>query len=273
MKNFYLFVFLTLAITTYAGNDNTPIGARSAGLGHASVSISDVWSAHHNQAGLGFLRRPEAGVYYESRFLLPELGLSGAVFALPTSNGTFGFNVRTFGNELYSESKIGFSYARAFSDQLSIGMQLNYNNIRFAEFYGVRNTFTAEVGVQYRVTPQLTVAAHVYNPNRVKLADFNNERLPSIMRFGLGYQLSNKVLVVAEAEKDSYNKPIIKAGVEYLVSDNFYVRTGIASNPYLNSFGFGLNLKDLRIDFAGSFHRFLGFTPQLSLNYRFGQER
>jgi hypothetical protein len=273
MKQIYKIVCLILSLNLFAGNDNIPIGARSAGLGHASVSLSDVWSAQHNQAGLGFLKRPEAGVYYESRFLMPELGLSGAVVALPTSKGTFGLNVRTFGYELYSESKIGFSYARAFSEQLSIGMQLNYNNIRFAEFYGVRNTFTAEVGVQYKVTPQFTVAAHVYNPNRVKLADFNNERLPSIIRFGIGYNVSKKVLVLAEAEKDSYNKPMIKAGIEYLVTDNFYVRTGIASNPYLNSFGFGLIMKDLRIDFAGTFHRFLGFTPQLSLNYRFGQAR
>jgi len=273
MKQVYLIFSVCSYLFAFAGNDNTPIGARSAGLGHASVTLSDVWSAHHNQAGLGFLTRAEAGAYYENRFLLPELSLSGAVFALPTAKGTFGLNIRNFGYKLYSESKIGISYARAFSDQLSFGMQINYNNIQFAEYYGTRNTFTAELGVQYKVTKQLTIGVHAYNPNRVRLADFNNEKLPSIFRFGLGYQVSPKVLITAEAEKDSYNKPIIKAGLEYLVSTNFYVRGGIASNPYLNSFGFGLLLKDLKLDFAGTFHRYLGFTPQISLSYRFGQER
>ena len=273
MKHIYVFCSFLISLFAYSGNDNTPIGARSAGLGHASVTLSDVWSAHHNQAGLGFLTRAEAGVYYENRFLLPELSLSGAVFALPTEKGTFGLNIRNFGYNQYSESKIGFSYARAFSDNLSIGMQINYNNIQFAEFYGTRNTFTAEIGVQYKVTNELTIGVHAYNPNRVRLADFNNERLPSILRFGIGYQVSPKVLIAIEAEKDTYNKPIIKTGIEYLVSNNFYIRGGVASNPYLNSFGFGLNLKNLRIDFAGTFHRYLGFTPQLSLNYRFGEKR
>ena len=68
-----LFVF-AFQVPSIGGNENQPIGARSAGLANASLTLSDVWSVHHNQAGLGHIRKVSAGVYYESRFLMPELG-------------------------------------------------------------------------------------------------------------------------------------------------------------------------------------------------------
>jgi hypothetical protein len=269
MKHLFTFCLLVLFLVVKAGNDDLPIGARSTGLANASVTLTDVWSAHHNQAGLGFLEKAAAGIYYENRFLIPELGLSAGVIAVPVKKGAFGLSIRNFGYQLYNESKVGLGYGRAFGDKLSIGMQLNLLNVRFADVYGARNAFTIEVGAIYKLNSNLTVATHINNPTRAKLTDLDADRLPTILRFGLRYQFSKKVFVAGEAQKDSYNKAQLRFGLEYMASNVFFLRAGIASNPINSSFGFGLKLKKLMLDFSGTFHQVLGFTPQFSLTYQF----
>ncbi|MEX1189368.1 MAG: hypothetical protein WED33_08925 [Bacteroidia bacterium] len=271
MNNIYfLIAFAFLSLSLSAGNDNTPIGARAAGLSNAAVTLSDVWSAHHNQAGLGFIKEFSAGAYYESRYLLPELALGGAVIAAPLKNnkGTFGFSFRNFGYQLYSESKLGLGFGRALNDQLSIGVQLNYHQVRIADVYGNRSVVTAEAGIQYKVANKLTLGAHVFNPNRSKLTDLDADRLPAVIRLGLQYEFSKSLFLVAETEKDTYNPAVFRGGIEYRIAEIFYLRAGFSTNPFANSFGFGLLLKRLKLDFAGNFHPVLGFTPQTSLTYQ-----
>src|SRR5436190_1480934 len=95
---------LCLAINglIFAGGDNYFAGARFGAMGFTAVSLSDLWSTHHNQAGLAFLTKPQGGAYYENRYLLKETGLSAFAFALPlTRGGTIGFAYSSFGYSLY----------------------------------------------------------------------------------------------------------------------------------------------------------------------------
>jgi len=264
-----LVALLLVPTALLAGGENHPIGGRSAGMAHSSVTLTDVWSAHHNQAGLAFVDKPVVGVFSESRFLVPGLGLRGLVAAVTTNSGTFGVSLSQFGFSGYNESKVGLAYARKFGEKLSFGLQLDYLRTQIAENYGNRNMLSVELGVQAKLTNELTFGAHVYNPNRAQLADFNEERTPAIMRLGLSYRYSEKVLLAIETEKDIDVKPVFKAGLEYHITKPLYVRAGIASNPFLNAYGFGLELKQFRIDFATSYHTTLGYTPTLSLSYDF----
>jgi hypothetical protein len=272
MRKLSLFLLLFWNLALYAGGENRPIGARAAGLGQAAITLTDVWSAHHNQAGLGYIRRFSAGAYYESRFLVPELGLSGLAVAMPVGKGSLGLSIRNFGYQLYQENKIGLGYGRRFGDQLSIGMQLNMHTVTFQEPYGSTIAISAEVGAQYRVGKAVTLAAHVFNPTQTRLAEFDNERIPSAIRFGAQYRFSPKVFVVGEIESTLYTKPSMRAGFEYRPVEALYVRAGLAGNPFNSSFGFGVRWKRLQMDFAGTFHQVLGFTPRFSLTFQPGEE-
>ena len=261
-----LFVF-AFQVPSIGGNENQPIGARSAGLANASLTLSDVWSVHHNQAGLGHIRKVSAGVYYESRFLMPELGLSAAALAVPIGKGTFGLSFNSFGYQLYKENKIGLAYGRSFGDFLSIGVQLNYHSAVFSEMYGNSSAFTAEVGAIYKAGKKVVLAAHLFNPNQSRIAEYNDERIPSVIRFGARYSFSDRVFLAAEVENGLYQKPSLRAGLEYHPVDVLYVRAGISGNPFNSNFGFGLQMKKLQLDFAGTFHQVLGFTPKISLTF------
>ncbi|MDA8714517.1 hypothetical protein N9M27_01440 [Flavobacteriales bacterium] len=272
MKKYLLLYLLIPSTLALAGNDNWHLGARSAGMAHASITLSDVWSTHHNQGGLGWLKSPNAGVYFENRFGLKELSHLGAAIAIPVGNGCFGINYSSFGWSLYKESKVGFAYAMKFNEKIAGGIQANYHSLRLGGNYGSTMAFSIESGIQAKVTDNLTIGVHVYNPTKTKLNDYNDERIPSIMRFGMSYQFSDKVLVTSEVEKDLEHKAVFRSGLEYIPGKMLYLRGGIATNPGIIAFGFGLNFDSFKADISSTYHQILGFSPQLSLTYVLGKQ-
>lgn len=253
-------------IFSFAKAQNDP-GASVAAMAGTCLGNHDVWSGFHNQAGLAHLESFSAGVFAENRFAMKELGDKGISIGMPVRNGAFGINYRSFGYSAFSNSKAGLAYAMKLTEKFSLGVQLNYHAIRIGENYGKAQTFSIEGGFLYQMSEQLSVAGHIYNPTRAKLAEFNDERIPSLFRFGLGYKFSDKVRMNAEVRKASDAKANLRVGLEYWVIEPLAVRAGFGTDPARYSFGFGYCLKDFQLDVAAGYHLLLGFTPQLSLTY------
>jgi len=235
----------------------------------SSVILSDVWSVHHNQAGLAFLNRPVVGLYFENRFLIEELSLTSLAAAYPVWNGVAGFNLTYWGFENFNTTKIGVSFSKKLSDKLSIGAQLDYFNTYLSEEYGNKGSLIAELGILAEPVSNLFIGAHIYNPTRTKIAEYDDERLPTILRTGLGYKFNDQLIVSIETEKDLVNPIIFKTGAEYKFADKFYLRAGISTDPVYSTFGFKYLLKNLSIDLAFSMHQVLGLAPHFSVDYSF----
>ncbi len=266
-------IFFFCLSHTYAGDHNSPAGARAAALGNAAVTYKDIWASFHNQAGLAFLKVPTVGISHERKFALSELSTNSAAFALPTKeSGTFALSVSYFGYKLYNEQKIGLAYAKSFGDKVSAGIQFDYLGTSIAEGYGSKSAFTVEAGIQAMLLKNLWLGAHIYNPTKAKLADYpdpSGEKIPSLISLGLNYSFSDKVNIGLETEKDMDADATIKAGIEYHPVKQFFLRGGISTDPLLSSFGFGLELQNFVIDVAASYHQDLGFSPNISLAYSF----
>ena len=252
-------------IKAQIGNDL--IGARSTAMGGYNVTLSDVWSSNNNQAGLGFVKELSGGIYYENRFLLKETSYKAGAFVLPVKKGAFGLSVTSFGFELYNETKAGLSYGMRFGDKFSMGVQLNYLNTSLSQDYGSKTSITGAVGLIAKLSKELSLGVHVYNPTRAKLAEYDNERVPTIMKLGLDYRFSEKVILGVSTEKDMNFDAIVNAGIEYHIIEMLYLRGGVSANPTQYAFGFGMQLKHFKIDLSSSFHQTLGITPAISIIY------
>jgi len=267
---YILLVFWLIPFDSYAGGDLSLIGARNAGLCRSSVAVTGFWNIFNNQAGLAVITRPVAGISYESKFTISQLSNKSAAFAWPANFGVVGVDFNYFGYSLYNEMKVGLVYARAFGKYLRIGLQLDYLGISIGDGYGSKSNVTFELGVQSDITREITLGAYVFNPVRVKLADYGDERIPAVFRFGLAWHFSRNFFATAEAEKNSYYpKVIIRGGLEYNLKERFVFRTGFSSGEELFSFGFGFYIKGLQFDLAAIMHQTLGFSPQASLSYSF----
>lgn len=266
-------ISLLLVISSFGSNGDGPVGPRSAALGHASVCLKDAWASRNNQGSLGFVRQAEGSAFYENRFLVKELSQNGFAVVLPIKKGTFGFNYTSLGYKLYNESQASLSYGIALNDNISAGIALDYLSTRIADVYGKSSALSGEAGINAKLTKQLVFAAHVYNPVRTRIASYNNERVPTIYRFGLLYNFSKKVFATVEAEKTSAQPLNIKAGIEYMPAQLVYLRAGGASYPAQAAFGIGVNYHGLKIDLSSMYHTVLGLSPQVGLGYAFGKTK
>ncbi len=266
----FVITVLLLSSVAQAGSELFPQSARSAGMCRSSVALTGFWNILNNQAGLATLERPTAGILYESKFSLNQLSNKTAAFAYPVKAGVLGVDFNYFGYQQYNEIKAGLLYARAFGRYLRMGLQLDYLQTTLGDGYGSKKNVTFEFGVQSDITSEITLGAYLYNPIRVNLSDYADERIPAILRFGITWHFSNTFLATAEAEKNSfYPKIIIRGGLEYSLKEKFYMRTGFSSGEEVFAIGFGLKLKGFRFDIAATMHQTLGFTPQASLTYAF----
>lgn len=272
----YLFCLAIICLKPFnlsAGNENWSLGAKQAGMGFTGVTLFDQWSTSQNPAGLARLAVPSFGLFHENRFLIPEMSLKAFSFVLPTNEaGTFGFDLSYFGYTKYYELKTGIAYGIVLGKRLAIGTKINYLNTHFAEHYGQKSTIVGELGFVLEAADNFFIGGHIYNLTRSKLAVYDDERVPTILKFGIGYRFTEKLYMTTEAEKDLLYKIIYKIGLDYRFLNNLYLRAGATTSPDRLSFGLGYYLKKIRADIAFSYHQVLGISPHISFIYQLKYE-
>lgn len=263
-------VLLLFLAETNASGDIFPLGARSAGMGRVSVAMTGFWGIQNNPAGIALIDKYSIGINYESRFGLSELSTKSIAIIAPLNFGILGLSYNYYGYSAYNEMKLGLAYARSFSKYFRIGLHLDYLSTNIGDGYGSKNNVTFEIGIQSDVTEHLTLGAYVFNPIMVKLANYNQEKLASVFRFGLAYEFDTRLIVSLEAEKSSNINPILlRMGLEYNLNSKFFFRGGIASRYEIFSLGFGMKFRYFGIDLAATMHESLGFSPQSSIIFTF----
>jgi hypothetical protein len=270
MRYVFLVPALSCSLIVLAGGEPWPVGARFAGMGHANLTLVDLWSVRGNQAGLAGLEHPVAGAYYQQHWLSGDLAMQGLAFALPVGKGCFAVNGSSFGKaDLFNEQQFGLAYAMKLSDNFRVGVQLDYLNTRFGENYGSTNAVTAEAGLQAKLSDHLWIGAHLYNPGQAKLGGPYDEKTPTVFGAGLGYTFNDQVLMCAQADKDIDRDAQYRVGIEYRPVKALFVRAGVSTGPTQAHFGAGVRVKTVEIDLAVAARSQLGITPMFNLNYRF----
>lgn len=266
-----LIILLLLYVGCFAQIIHSPVQSQYLRSGAYSKNFLDAFSFTSNQASLSSLKEASAGVYTEQKFLLQELNVSTLAVAVPIKNGGVGFEANYFGYSDYNESQIGIAYAKKLGSLADIGIQFNYYSVRIPGYTNY-NTINFEIGAIFHPSEKLHLGFHAYNPVGGKLGKNSYEKLASIYKVGVGYEVSDQVFISAEIIKEE-NKPVnINANVEYIFAKQFFVRTGIFSDTGTPYAGAGWHWKNLRLDATVCYHPQLSFSPGLMLIYFFKKE-
>jgi hypothetical protein len=272
VKRIAVIAFSVLPILAFSQTVREPVSASYIGLGAYSNNHVDVFSFHSNQASLANMKNISAGIYGEKRFLLNELSLYDAAFALPTSSGNFGLDARYYGFSDYNESQVGLAYARSLGSKVDIGVQFNYYNVRIAG-YGNASTVNFEIGTVFHLTDNLNAGLHAYNPIGGKLGKNEEEKLASVYSAGIGYEASENFFISMEIEKEE-DKPVnINAGLQYKFLPQLLARIGTSTSTSSFYFGIGYGIRSFRLDVTASYHPQLGITPGLLLIFNINQQK
>jgi hypothetical protein len=264
-----LFFSLTILLSFHL-NAKTPghgIGARSSAIGNFSITLSDFWSQFNNQAGLAEIYSFQAGISYQSRFMIKSLAQKTAGFIIPVNNGSFGINILHWGDKNYNKINIGLAYGRKFGHNLSVGLKFNYYSLNQSQNLGSKGKICFEGGFIYTIDNTIKIGGHFYNPF-LKSTRNNELILPEIYRFGFEYLISKNVKGFFEISNHSEFDTSLHLGTEY-TSNIYSFRIGYSSSPDQLTFGFGIHYKKFQLDMSNSMHSNLGNSPQISLIYVF----
>jgi len=267
---FWFVILLTISLDSYAANDNRQTGARSEGMGNASVGLSDAWSSFNNQAGLAMLPELSVAISYHNAFLIKNLGINSICAILPGRIGTFSINYAGAGSSIIREHKAGLSYSKKFGPAFSAGLQFSYVMMEFPEEGKLKGVLLPEGGIIYQIAPEWNLGVHLFNPFQQGYHLVSgDDKIPTIFKVGCSGNIHNDFTLSFEVEKDLRFDAIIKAGMEYRVRETFFFRGGFNHRPGIFSLGFGYQKSQIKADLAFSHHGNLGYSPTVSIAYQF----
>jgi hypothetical protein len=277
-----LVALFSLVFTTKIHATNGPgvRGARAAALANASVTISDVWAVGNNVAGLGQLTQASVGFYGENRYLSSAFNTVAFVAAMPLgtiatekppSRGVVGFEAQRFGSNLYAEQRLGLGYGYR-GGQVSVGGRIDVLQVSILGL-GSRRVLAASLGGQAELIPhRLVFGGYLYNLNQAKLATYEDERVPTVLKAGLSYRPTDKLMLNIECEKDVEQTADFKAGLEYRVVEALALRAGFASLAELTTAGVGFKAGLFQIDYAAAWQSALGLNQHVSVSVQWARK-
>jgi len=250
--------------------DFTPMSGRSMGMGGASTALTDLASALYNPAALANQKQTGLCFSYLRPMNIGEIATVYAGGAVPTAMGTWAASYTHYGNKNYYEQQASLDYALRVAKTIYLGIAFHYMNAATSDpYYDPQHVLTFTVSMQYTPSDQLCIGARIYNPTAVTIHNETAMHTPAIFNLGISYLLASELLATAEIEKNFYHPSTLRAGLEYTFLDICHARIGIATNPIIYTFGFGLKYGHLALDLATQVHNALGWIPLISMNYLF----
>ncbi len=288
-----IFVLFWLIVSSaFAGDagQETPFsigaGARALGMGGSFVSLADDASTiYYNPAGLPNLNYQEFSfmhielfegtTYNYASWVFPDSKLGGfgiGLFRIGTddierkdgwlSGGFFG----------YSHSQIMLSYGQTIGNDFSFGGSFKIVNQTLDTLSDYGLGFDA--GVSLGITDYISSGLIVRNiiPAELELASVS-ESAPMTIAGGLGLKniaLSHMTIFnsAVELEKTENRSIKVHAGGELLFNQVYAIRGGYDKDNM--SFGAGLNLKRLKIDYAYKIMDNINDSHRFSLSFLIG---
>jgi hypothetical protein len=260
-------LLLIFSSLTASGGDPYRIsaGAGEAGTGYVCVMKNGFWSSFHNQALLPGTNSLTAGINYENRFGISELGTRTAGFIFPAGKASMAAIYSHFGYTDFKRDMTGLACGLKLSKKLSAGIQVDYFSERTSGEYDTHQFITCEAGLVICPNENTSIGIHIFNPVPNSL---RKTFLPSSLRTGVGTYLNKSLFAGIEAEMFSGSKLIVRTGFEYEAAKKLWIRGGFSTEHNSFSFGVGFLAKIVQIDLGFVTHEKLGVTSSVSLIFK-----
>lgn len=283
MKKIILLIS-TLFVVTFLNaifNDYDP-SPRSRAMGGAVSSLSDnAYATFYNPAG-GINLSDNFSFSYTKPFGNDFNTLSAAVFSmkLPKKTGVVSIGLQSFdvnyedvnllSEKIYTLSH-SFRLLKDVHSEINFGYGFNMYHLSI-ESMGNQPTFGFNAGMLATLHNRTTVGFYVQNINNPKVGVNKDQALPQKIAASISYNPFPTITTSFELQKDINttvsSKTEIHTGAEITVYKYLKLRFGLRNNPAQYSMGFGLNVKNILINYAFSTHT-IGDTHQMSIGFKF----
>lgn len=234
-------------------------------MGSVCIIRPGFWNSFSNQALLAYNTSFSAGLDYENRFNIAELGTRNAGIIIPAGKAALGIVYSHFGYSCFTRSSAGLACGITLGEKITAGVQIDYFYEKASGEYSNNQSVTFEGGVSFRPSEKVMVGIHLFNPLPNSL---RSTMMPSSLRAGAGVELSKTLFAGAEVEMNSGESLIVRTGLEYEVLKTLWLRGGFSTENTSFTFGLGYFLKSFRIDLGFATHEKLGITSSASIIFK-----
>lgn len=246
-----------------------PSGARMTAIADAGIAIGDIWSLNVNQAGLLDVDSFSLALDHQKLLLDQKIAASKFMMAIPFKQNVLGFGFSRYGFDTYKQHEINFAFGRSFGPKIAVALALHYHQLSIGT-YGKTSAYSIDAGLIYKMSPFLSLGAHVSNLNNHSFGEnLSFMALPLRIQFGTAYWVSQQLMIAAALEQNSVSQAAFKLGLDYRMIKSLTLRAGVKTNPIRESAGLGLFIKDFKLDLAFISQHSLGFGSQIGLSYEF----
>ncbi len=258
-------LFVLFSLTSRGGNPYDIASASGMGMGSLCTTRTGLWSSFINTAQAAGMNSMVAGVNYENRFGLQELGKKSVAAIIPSGKTPVGFLYSYFGNHDYRRQTIILSSGKYLTEKISGGITAEYYSEKVSGEYNDNRFISFRAGMVARVTEKTSLSISVFNPlpNSLREAD-----LPSAIIVGAGMRLSDAAFFGAEAEMVSGRGMNVRTGFEYSPSESFRFRGGFSTENTSFSIGLGYAVKKVNVDLGFASHERLGITSAIGIEFK-----
>ncbi|QIL77210.1 hypothetical protein [Hymenobacter sp. HDW8] len=108
--------------------------------------------------------------------------------------------------------------------------------------------------------------------NQARLAAYEDERVPTVLKAGLSYRPTSKLMLNVETEKDVEQDADFKAGIEYQLLEALALRAGFASLVEQTTAGVGFKAGRFQIDYAAAWQSALGLSQHVGVSLQWAKK-
>lgn len=244
-------------------------GAGDLGLGNASVALTGVHSIGSNAAGIARLENVIFSVGYAEHFLNSNTRSLTGKLAFPLGVARLGVygNHDRFGS-YFQRSSAGLTISKSFQSNLAVGVTTNYHFIDIPDEKQI-NAVSVDIGGQYILNQIATIGLSIRSFEQLLIHNSATLGQSATIAIGAAYQFSYQTFIATEFSYLVDNHTDLSVGINYMPMTWLVIRGGLSVNPFIRYIGLGVISNRFNVDVATSFHPQLGFSPQMSIDYRF----
>jgi opacity protein-like surface antigen len=238
-------IFLTFFIPFYVTAQD-PFGqkadASSLALGGTGLCRINSWIGANNAAALAFSQENSISSSHRQVYGLDALQKSAVTLVLKTFEKPLAYSIEYFGFQHYNQSKMTLAYGQKLSSSLAIGLRIGVEAYHIEEGSSAWIP-SAEIYLYGKANSDLSYAIAIRNPFSRKLS-LEYRIKPSYFSLGAQFQFNEELSLALESETAWEESLLIMTGLEYQITDAFFIRIGSKYLEALNfSGGIGLDWK------------------------------
>ena len=266
------FLILGLSIATsfysFASDNFRLLDIRALGIGGNGVTQSVLF----NPALLVQQTYKHVSVNYFNKYEVKELGTIGLNFIYPNSFLPVGFHISSFGYDEYRTTLFRMSIAKSLHEKWKIGLGFQCALLQTKIWEETPKQLSIDMGALFIPVENLLIGMLIMNVPSFSIhkryTDFKSIMCYSV-QIGFQWKVINNLLIIGTLESEKTHVLVGNIGMEYRLFDDFYIRTGIQTAPFLPSLGIGYSLSAFTLDIATQLHPFLGMSMGIGLKYSF----